>query len=147
MTVYVESNFVLEQALQQERSKPYRGAPSDFSELITILIQSADQERDGLQRAVAGLVQTAEIIPLDGGVITDAGNLQSTFAMSGQDAIVFAAVLRHLEQTTPTESCFLNRNTKDFDDPDVQERLDRLGCRFFGRFDDGCKFVLARLGK
>jgi hypothetical protein len=109
MTVYVESNFVLEQALQQEqsescdamvslaasgdislvipafslaephqalaqkektrnrlnnelqqqlselaRSKPYRGVPDDFNALATILIRSANQERDGLQRAVAG---------------------------------------------------------------------------------------------
>ena len=106
MTVYVESNFVLEQALQQEqsdscdaivnlaassdislvipafslaephqaltqkekvrnrlsnelqhqlselgRSKPYRGVPDDFSALATILIRSAEQERNGLQRA------------------------------------------------------------------------------------------------
>ncbi len=102
MTVYVESNFVLEAALQQEqsdscegminlavsgrialvipafslaephqaltqkekarnrlsnellhqlselgRSKPYRAVPEDFSALATLLIRSAEQERDG----------------------------------------------------------------------------------------------------
>jgi hypothetical protein len=87
------------------------------------------------------------VIPLDGAIITSAGELQTAFAMSGQDAIVFASVLRHLEQTTPTESCFLNRNSRDFDDPDVRERLDRFGCRFFGRFDHGCQFILAHLGR
>jgi hypothetical protein len=118
--VYVESNFVLEQALQQEqcdscdeilnlavsgllslvvpafslaephhalalkakarnrlsnelrshvselgRSRPYRAVSDDFTALASILIQSAEQERDGLQRTVGGLLRTAEIIPLD----------------------------------------------------------------------------------
>lgn len=142
MTVYVESNFVLEQALQQEqsescdaivnlaaagdillvipafslaephqalrqketarnrlnnelrqqlseigRSKPYRGIPDDFSALATILIRSAERERDGLQLAIAALLRTAEVIPLDGAIVASAGELQTGFAMSGQDAI------------------------------------------------------------
>jgi predicted nucleic acid-binding protein len=202
MTVYVESNFVLEQALQQEqsdscdaivnlaasgeislvipafslaephqalalkekmrnrlsnelqqqlselgRSKPYRGVPDEFSALTSLLIRSADQERDGLQRVIGGLLRAAEVIPLDGGIVTGGGELQTAFAMSGQDAIVLASVLQHLERTKPAESCFLNRNSRDFDDPDVRERLDRFGCRFFGRFDHGCQFILASLGK
>jgi len=200
MTVYVESNFVSEQALQQEqsescdslvrlaeagdislvipafslaephqalaqkekarnrlnnelqqqlselgRSKPYRGVPSDFGALASVLIRSADQERNGLQRAIGGLLRTAEVIPLDGGIVTSAGELQTAFAMSGQDAIVLASVLRHLEETKPMESCFLNRNSRDFDDPDVRERLERFGCRLFARFDHGSQFILAHL--
>jgi hypothetical protein len=200
MTVYVESNFVLEQALQQEqsescdsivnlaatgdislvipafslaephqalrqresarirlcndlrphlselgRSKPYRGIPEDFSSLATILEKSGDRERDGLHRATSALLQTAEVIPLDGIIIASAGELRAAFQMPGQDAIVFASVLRHLAETAPKESCFLNRNSKDFDDPDVRERLDRFGCRFFARFDHGYQFMLANL--
>jgi len=202
MTVYVESNFVLEQALQQEqsdscdaivnlaasgdislvipafslaephhalaqkektrnrlsnelqqqlselgRSKPYREVPNDFGALASILIRSADQERDGLQHAITGLLRTAEVIPLDGGIVTAGGELQTAFAMSGQDAIVLASVLRHLERTKPTESCFLNRNSRDFDDPDVREMLDKFGCRFFARFDHGCQFILTHIGR
>jgi predicted nucleic acid-binding protein len=200
MTVYVESNFVLEHALQQEqsdscdaivnlaatarislvipafslaephqtlrqkessrnrlnnelreqlselgRSKPYRGIPDDFSALATILIRSAGRERSGLQLAITALLRTAEVIPLDGGIVASARELQDEFAMSGQDAIVLASVLRHLEQATPEESCFLNRNSKDFDDPDVRERLDKFGCRYFARFDHGHQFVLANM--
>ena len=202
MTVNVESNFVLEQALQQEqsdscdaivnlaasgeislvipafslaephqalvlkektrnrlsnelqqqlselgRSKPHRGVPDEFGALATLLIRSADQEREGLQRVIGGLLRTAEVIPLDGGIVTASGELQTAFPMSGQDAIVLASVLQHLERTKPAESCFLNRNSRDFDDPDVRERLDRFGCRFFARFDHGCQFILASLGR
>jgi hypothetical protein len=175
MTAYVESNFVLEQALQQEqcdacdeilslaargalflvipafslaephqalalkekarnrlsnelraqiselgRSRPYRRVPDDFTALASVLIRSAEQEREGLQRAVTGLLRAAEVTPLDSEILISAGDLQVTLAMSGQDALVLASVLRHLRQTTPNESCFLSRNSRDFDDPDVR---------------------------
>ena len=63
--------------------------------------------------------------------------------MSAQDSIVLASVLSHLGDTT--ESCFLNRNTKDFDRPDIREMLDEYGCKFFGRFDEGLRYIEARL--
>jgi len=141
------NNELQQQLLELGRSKPYRAVLDDFRDLSSVLIRSADQERDGLQRAVGELLRTAEVVPLDGGIVTAGGELQTAFAMSGQDAIVLASVLQHLERTKPAESCFLNRNSRDFDDPDVRERLDRFGCKFFARFDHGCQFILARLGK
>jgi hypothetical protein len=202
VTVYVETNFVLEQALQQEqcdscdaildlavagvislvvpafslaephqalalkekarnrlsnelrphilelaRSKPYRAVPDDFMALTSVLIRSAEQEREGLQRAIAGLLSTAEIMPLDSGALIAAAQLQQTLAMSGPDAIVLASVLRHLQNATPAESCFLSRNSKDFDDPDVRDQLDRFGCLYFARFDQALRFIGARLRK
>ena len=65
--------------------------------------------------------------------------------MSGQDAIVLASVLAHLDLHNPPESCFLNRNSKDFDDPDVRERLETRGCKFFVTFEDGLRYVVARI--
>ena len=200
MTVYVESNFVLEQALLQEqceacdeilnlaasdainlvvpafslaephqalvlkektrnrltnelrnhiselgRSRPYRGVPDDFTALASVLIRSAEQERDGLQRAISGLLRTAKVIPLDAEVLTNAGDLQVTLAMSGQDAIVLASVLRHLQEAVPNESCFLSRNSRDFDDPDVREKLDHFGCRYFAEFDNALQYIRVRI--
>ena len=200
MNVYVESNFVLEQALEQEqcesceklvriaaagsirlvvpafslaephitlmrkgnertrlsaelqkqlselgRSKPYREAPSNFSELAALLIRSAERERAGLQHAIEGMLRAAEVIPLDSDVFHQAGGIQVAFDMSAQDSIVLASVIRHLAGTKPVKSCFLNRNTKDFDDPNVREMLDEFDCRFFGRFDDGLHYIEAHL--
>jgi hypothetical protein len=202
MNVYVESNFVLEQALEQEqcesceelvrmasegsirlvvpafslaephitlmrrgnersrlsaelqkhlselgRSRTYREAPGTFSELAALLITSADRERAGLQRATDGMLKAAEIISLDAGVFYSAGAIQIAFDMSAQDSIVLASIVSHLVATKPAESCFLNRNTKDFDDPNVRDMLDQVGCKFFGRFDDGLHYIEARLRK
>ena len=127
------------------RSRPYRDASSSFSELTALLIRSADRERAGLQDAIDRMLKAAQVIPLDSGVFYQAGEIQVDFDMSAQDSIVLASVVRHLAETKPTESCFLNRNTKDFDDPNVREMLDEFGCRFFGRFDDGLNYIEAHL--
>jgi hypothetical protein len=56
-----------------------------------------------------------------------AGDIESGFGLSAQDSIVLASIVSHLAKTKPAESCFLNRNTKDFDGPDVRETLDQYG--------------------
>jgi predicted nucleic acid-binding protein len=202
MNVYVESNFVLEQALEQEqsescqrllslsaassihlvipafslaepyialmhkgsersklgtelqrqlselgRSKPYRDASGSFNELTALLIRSAEGERAGLERAVEGILRTAEVIPLDSNMFYRAAGIRVAFDMSIQDATVLASVVHHLNETKPAESCFLNRNTRDFDDPNVRELLEEFGCKFFGRFDNGLQFIEAQLRK
>ena len=200
MNVYIESNFVLEQALEQEqseschrllslsaagsihmvipafslaepyitvmhkgnersklgaelrrqlselgRSKPYRDASSSFNELIALLIESAEGERAGLKRAIESILKTAEVIPLDFDMFHRAEAIQTAFDMSIQDSIVLASVVHHLNENKPAKSCFLNRNTKDFDDPNVRDMLEEFGCKFFGRFDNGLRFVEAQL--
>lgn len=200
MNVYVESNFVLEQALEQEqhescqrlidisaagsvrllipafslaephitlmhkaserkrlrdelqrqlselgRSKSYRDASSSFNEITGLLIKSAENERDGLERAVDSILKSADVIPLDADVLGYAGTIRNTFDLSMQDSLVLSSVIRHLADTKPVRSCFLNRNTKDFDDPNVRETLEEFDCRFFGRFDHAVDYIEAQL--
>ena len=202
MNVYVESNFVLEQALEQEqcesceqligmasagfvqlvipafslaephgallrtknarsrlrsellphlrelaRSRAYREVSANFDELADLLLRSTERERAGLQRTIERMIKAAQVIPLDSRVLDMAGSIESGFGLSAQDSIVLASIVSHLAETKPAESCFLNRNTKDFDGPDVRETLDQYGCKFFGRFDEGLHYIEARLAK
>jgi predicted nucleic acid-binding protein len=202
MNVYVESNFVLEHALEQEdcdscaeivrlaadgrlnllipafslaephhaifskakarsrlgedlraqlgelgRSRPHREIPQTFGTLAAALIERARFEREGVRRAISELVRTAEVIPLDAEVLRAATEMEILYGLSGQDAIVLASVLIHLETHRPTESCFLNRNSKDFDDPNILERLKALDCKFFSTFTPGLAYISARLDR
>lgn len=125
------------------RSKQYRATREELAALAHVLIEREDQEKQGLRQTVSLLVRSAEIIPLDHMILASAEILQSDLPMSGQDAIVLGSVLKHLDQTRPAESCFMNRNSRDFDVPDIRERLERLGCRLFGKFDEGYRFLQA----
>lgn len=65
--------------------------------------------------------------------------------MSFQDSVVLSSVVGHWRSAKSAESCFLNRNTKDFADPNIRDLLDQFGCRFFGRFDNALGFIQAHL--
>lgn len=200
MNVYVESNFVLEHALEQEdcnscaeiiqlavnrrltlvipafslaephyaisgkaktrlrlaedlrthlvelgRSKPYRAIPASFDALAATLIARAEFEREGLRRSISTLLQAAEMIPLDASILRAASAMEIEYGLPGQDSIVLASVLAHLRSKTPPESCFLNRNSKDFDEPDIRERLEALRCKFFAKFAPGLAYILTRV--
>ncbi len=61
--------------------------------------------------------------------------------------LVYAAVLSHLQQHQTAQSCFLNRNSKDFDDPDLVEELNIHNCKLLARFDTGYQFILSHLSQ
>jgi len=63
--------------------------------------------------------------------------------LSPQDAIVYASVVSDLASGTG-RGCFLNRNTKDFDDPDIAQELWALGCKLLPRFDQGLDYMRAQ---
>jgi hypothetical protein len=102
-------------------------------------------EREGLLNTISELLRAADVIALDAGILRSATDVQAVYGMSGQDAIALASVLAHLELHRPPESCFLNRNSKDFDDPDIRERLETFGCKFFTNFADGLRYVVSRI--
>jgi predicted nucleic acid-binding protein len=99
------------------RSRPHREIPASFDTLAAALIASAQFEREGVRRTVKSLLHASEIIPLDVSILQSAAATELEYGLSGQDSIVLASVLAHLKANTPAESCFLNRNSKDFDDP------------------------------
>jgi hypothetical protein len=119
----------------------------NFNELADVLNRSAEGERDGLRRTVERILKTAHVIPLDSDVFDQARRIEAARGMSAPDAIVLASIISHLINAKPTESCFLNRNTNDFDNPNVRKMLDGHGCKFFGRFDEGLRYIETRLAK
>jgi hypothetical protein len=57
---------------------------------------------------------------------------------------VLASVLRDARLGL-TPSCFLNRNTKDFDDPAIVAELARRQCKLIGHFDHGLGYIRSML--
>lgn len=201
MNVYVESNFVLELALQQEQStscqdlirlcacgqialnvpayclaEPYETLArrrkdrhqlkknvddalrqlertSIYAEnvkrlegLTSLLISSTDDEKARLDHIVTRIIEVADVIALEPQIMSEALVGQRQYDFSPQDAIVYASVISHLRAcSSEDQSCFLNRNSKDFDDQNVVDELSRWNCKLLTRFDDGLNFVRSRL--
>ena len=132
---------------QLARTTTYAQRLIGFQDLTVLLIDSADEEAKRLEEIRTRLLKASEIIPLETLTLTDAIQHQRIHGLSPQDAIVYAAVLSHLQQHLTVQSCFLNRNSKDFDDPDLVEELNVHNCKLLARFDTGYQFIISCLSQ
>ena len=116
---------------QLARTVTYAERLSEFQNLTDLLIDSAYEEIKRLEATRARLLQMAHIIPLDGAVLGAATHYQVDHDLSPQDALVYASVLSHLQQSIEPENCFLNKDSKDFTDPALVEELNAYSCSSF----------------
>ena len=123
-------------------SEPLRG----FKDLTALLISVAQQETQRLENVRSRLIEAAEIIPLDTSVLAASTEYQRAHDLSAQDALVYSSVLSHLKRVPARESCFLNRNSTDFDDQNIVDELADYNCKLLFQFYTGYSFISAALG-
>ena len=137
-----EVSIHLEKELTQlARTAEYSSRLLGFREATALLVDSSHDEARRLESVRSRLLESAELISLERGVLRAAIGQPAGLDLSPQDNIVLASVLSHLDRTAPPRSCFLNRNWRDFDDPEVVGRLAQHRCKLLSRFDDGCQYV------
>ena len=112
-----------------------------FQDISAILIDSAYEEAKRLELVRARLLKVAEVIPLEAEILVAAMQYQREHDFLPQDAVIYASILANLDHSAPTIGCFLNRNSKDFDDPDIVEELKKKNCKLLPRFDSGYDYI------
>ncbi|MGI2904767.1 PIN domain-containing protein [Tolypothrix sp. VBCCA 56010] len=145
-----KSRKEIQQALDAElrqlsRTASYMSRIRSIQDIALLLVQSNEEERKRFVEYRERLLKIAQIIPLTADILTEAAACESPYDLSPQDALVYASVITHLRQRSPAAACFLNRNSKDFDSPDIVDELNRLNCRMIPRFDQGYAFIQSRL--
>lgn len=129
---------------QLRRSTKHSSRVEELGGLTKHLIESVEEDAARLDSTLDRLERAARIIPLDAKLASDARSIERDVDLSPQDALVLSAVLADLgSRTERAPTCFLNRNSRDFDDPGIAKRLADLGCRLILRFDDGLKHVMS----
>jgi predicted nucleic acid-binding protein len=132
---------------QLERTAAYQ-SPVQAIQAAAPIFQTANQdEKQRFAQYRQQLLLVAEIIPLTESVLTQAAAAELAYKLPPQDALVYASVAEHLAQTQPPIACFLNRNFRDFDTPDIMAALRSLNCRMIPRFDQGVRFVQTQIAR
>ena len=149
LTRQANSRRKLQQDLQGElrqltRTGSYSERIGTIEKIEGLLAQSIQEEQRRFTHYRDRLLKTAEIVPLTVEVLQYAARCEVPFGLSPQDAIVYASVITHLRAQSPSICCFLNKNSKDFDNPDIVDELAKYNCRMIPRFDDGLRFVQTR---
>ncbi|MGB5963557.1 MAG: PIN domain-containing protein [Coleofasciculaceae cyanobacterium] len=137
---------LLETELRQlARSAPYQTQINSIENLASLLVQSSQEERQRFVEYRNWLIKNAEVIALTADILNEAAAYEAPYDLSSQDALVYSSVISHLRQYHPQVACFLNRNSRDFDNPDIVDELNRFNCRMIPRFDHGYSFIQSQL--
>lgn len=142
----------LQQRLDQEsrelsRTRRYGTRLQDIQYLRSLIIQSNEDEFKAFLDVRSRILGVATVIPLNTGILLRASMNESKYDLTPQDAVVYESVISHLASSKRTESCFLNRNSRDFDNPDIVDELRKQECRMIPSFDDGLRFMNSVLGR
>jgi hypothetical protein len=132
---------------QLDRTADYKSRLQDFQDVTSLLTGSIQEEFQRLEQTRARLLHGAEIISLTPEILSEASVQRAKLDMSAQDAVVYASILQHLIASQPSHSCFVNRNRKDFDAPDIVKELGDHGCKILFNFDRGKDYALSCLGQ
>ncbi len=108
---------------QLSRSLSYRSEVTALDSITRLLISSLEDDKKRLDETLSRLLSTCEIIPLSKEVVMNAMSYRELFGFGYQDSLVYSSVMHHLERGIEVASCFLNRNSKDFNDPDIIKML------------------------
>jgi predicted nucleic acid-binding protein len=150
LTRQAKSRKELQRNLQKElrelgRTASYSKQISNFQSITSILVRSNEEERQRFSSYREKLLEIAEIIPLSTQILKEATTYEAPYDLAPQDALVYASVITHLRENKTSLSCFLNKNSKDFDNPDIVDELDKNNCKMIPRFDNGFQFIQTRL--
>ncbi len=130
---------------QLSRSKTYINRLESIKDLAKLIAQSNEEEWQRFIQYRHRLLNCAEFIALDTNVLQLGAFFENLYNLQSQDAIVFASITSHLRQNKPSLAGFLNKNSKDFDNPDVVQKLNKFNCRMISRFDRGLDFMRSQL--
>ena len=135
------SKDLVTEVKQLSRSKPYQEEIEALQKINGFLVRSQEEEKTRLRSTIDRLLAVTEIIPLDAQILSSASKYQLAHDLSPQDSIVYASVVQHLSNSDSSVKCFLNRNSKDFDDPDIEDALNKYGCKMLFSFNSGYGYI------
>ncbi|MBJ7901313.1 MAG: PIN domain-containing protein [Cyanobacteria bacterium RI_101] len=140
----------LQQSLDAElrqllRTASYANRIKSIQNIASLMIQSNEEERHRFSQCRDRLLNVGEIVALNADILAEAAFYETAYDLTPQDALVYTSVIAHLRQDLPKQACFLNRNSKDFDSPDIIDELRQLSCRMIPRFDRGYSFIQSQL--
>ena len=115
--------------------------------LIEALSESIDRDNIRLSQVLSWLTGVAEFISLDASSLALAQEYQRVIEMDPPDSLVLGSVVSHLSETNPDVCCFLNKNVKDFDAPEVRNELRPYDCRLIGSFEQGLNYISSTLAE
>jgi predicted nucleic acid-binding protein len=130
---------------QLSRTASYASRIKSIQDIASLMVQSNEEERIRFDRCRTRLLKVGDIIAFNADILSEAILCETQFGLTPQDALIYASVISHLRHSQLQEACFLNRNSKDFDSPDIVNGLNQFNCRMISSFENGYNFIQSQL--
>lgn len=130
---------------QLSRTASYSSRIKSIQDIASLIVQSNEEEQQRFVQYRKRLFNIGEVIALTVDILIEAASCEDAYDLRPQDAFVYASVISHLRHYQPQNACFLNRNSKDFDNPDIIDALKQFNCKIIPRFDRGYSFLKSKL--
>ena len=127
-------------------SEQYSEIASSGGEVSARLRQSAEEDKERLDDVLVKVLDCAITIPVGVEVLKSAIEFQDFLELKPADSIIHASVLNHMSSALMETKCFLNKNSRDFNTPNIREQLRTYNCRLISSFSDGLRFIQSSLG-
>ncbi len=152
MIVYIESNFVLEMALEQEQVSAANavftlaesekiGIKLDLEPMVNVLKEAHMRQIELLHETLDRLLSIGDSIEIDVTCFREALRYQQVLSLSPQDSIIYAAIVADLKKRSLEEKkYFLSKDRRAFDnddDRDIKAELATYNCHYIGSFAQG----------
>lgn len=127
---------------QLRRSAPHQQTVSTLQSVPGILTDLAGKEMDLLQETVKRLLNAGRSIELNSRIFEQAIAYQFMFDLSPQDSIIYAAIIADLlNQTRKSPKCFISRDKRAFNDPNIMAELTSYNCQYAVNMSGTLNFI------
>jgi len=140
------SQITLKQLKQSELSEMHNQVISALPPVMNLLTQLWIRELDILHSTVELMLEVGQSIQTNAANFKQALMYQGQLGLQPKDSIIYSSVIADLRrQTNEIDKCFLNRNIKDFNDPDIITELRSFNCHYVGSFTQGLNYLQHKL--
>jgi predicted nucleic acid-binding protein len=130
---------------QVGRSRGLKDLIASSDEVSQTLAKADAAERQGLGETVRRLMACCRVQVLTDAVIRMACEFESEFELDPHDAVVLASIELSLRESGGGEKVFVNKNSKDFVTPKIEDLLGGYGCKLITNFSDARQIVENRV--
>lgn len=130
-----------------QRSALHDGMNASSAHVAQILDAGTEIEMESLEQTIDRLMKVCSVPALSLEIVRLGQAMQLGYGLEPQDAIVFATIDTALRGLGTGPKVFVNKNSKDFATPLIEERLDMHGCRLITSFPNACEFIESELRK
>jgi hypothetical protein len=130
------------------RTQPHESMAEELGQYTIQMAQVLQTQLDAMEAVVLELSHNCELLQLDATVLTRATSYKAAFNLRLQDAVILASVILDLErEQTPGDALFISQNVKDFENPSVQDTLQRTRCKYLADFTNAVRFIERAAGR